>query len=261
MRNRKDSHSGIRQNDPAVKKSHKHDTNLQKNSTLYFQVGLIVCLLVTYGMLEMRFETTPQEVTDLYTVEDPYSIDIPLIKPKEPEPEKTIEQKDVKKATNPIEVPDDIEILPEIFDTPDDPIADKNPPLEDMTLVDEPTDEPIVDFLFIEEVPVYPGCEKKKTNDAKKKCMSEKLSKLIRSKFNTSLGDALGLSGRQTVTTQFTINKEGEVIDIRTRAPHPKLESEAVRVINKVPKMKPGKQRDKPVKVRYTLPIVFDVQN
>lgn len=91
--------------------------------------------------------------------------------------------------------------------------------------------------------------------------MSDKLSKLIRKKFDTSIGDDLGLSGRQTVLTQFTIDTQGNIIDVKTRAPHPELTKEAQRVINKVPKMKPGKQRDKPVKVRYTLPIIFQVQN
>jgi len=51
----KKSHDTIRQNGQVVQKSQKHDANLQKNSTLYFQVGLIVCLLAAYGLLEMKF--------------------------------------------------------------------------------------------------------------------------------------------------------------------------------------------------------------
>ena len=39
-----------------MKTSHKHDANLQKNSTLYFQIGLILCLLGTYALFEMEFQ-------------------------------------------------------------------------------------------------------------------------------------------------------------------------------------------------------------
>ncbi|WP_299551908.1 energy transducer TonB [Seonamhaeicola sp.] len=260
MRHRKESHRLIRQNEKPVKKPQKHEANLQKNSTLYFQVGLIVCLLITHGLFEMKFETKIPTVASQLPPDDPYSIDIPLITPEKRPTEEPVQQKKVKQPKDFIEVEDNEPIIEQILDTPDEPVEDKNPPLEDFDSIEEPTEEPIVDFVFIEEVPVYPGCENKKTNDARKKCMSEKLTKLIRKKFDTSLGDELGLSGRQTVLTQFTIDKQGNVIDIQTRAPHPRLNKEAERVINKVPKMKPGKQRDKPVKVRYTLPIIFDVQ-
>lgn len=47
----------IRQNDRVVKNTHKHHVNLRKNSALYFQVGLILCLLTTYGLLEVKFQT------------------------------------------------------------------------------------------------------------------------------------------------------------------------------------------------------------
>lgn len=43
------------QSEPLVKKHYKHDVNLHKNTTIYFQVGLILCLLFAYGLLEMRF--------------------------------------------------------------------------------------------------------------------------------------------------------------------------------------------------------------
>ena len=57
MSNPKKTHELIRQNEQIVKKSQKHDANLQKNSTLYFQVGLIICLFMVYGLFEMKFES------------------------------------------------------------------------------------------------------------------------------------------------------------------------------------------------------------
>lgn len=53
----KSNHKLVGQNEQIVKKSHKHDTNLRNNSTLYFQVGLILTLLASYGLLEMNFES------------------------------------------------------------------------------------------------------------------------------------------------------------------------------------------------------------
>jgi protein TonB len=91
--------------------------------------------------------------------------------------------------------------------------------------------------------------------------MSEKITKLVQTKFDVELASELGLSGKQTIQTQFKIDKTGRVIDIKTRGTHPELEKEAQRVINNIPEMIPGKQRDKNVGVIYSLPIVFQVQN
>ena len=71
----------------------------------------------------------------------------------------------------------------------------------------------------------------------------------------------LGLSGRQRINVIFKISKTGDITGIRARAPHPGLEKEAARVIGLLPKMKPGKQRGKPVNVPYSLPIIFQVQD
>jgi len=110
-------------------------------------------------------------------------------------------------------------------------------------------------------VPIYPGCESMKNNDQRKKCMSEKIDEFVRKKFNADLGSQLGLTGINRVIVQFKIDKNGNVTDVRSRAPHPRLEQEAARVINALPKMQPGKQRGKPVGVMYSLPIVFQVQD
>ena len=60
----------IRQNDKNVTTSQKHDLNLQKNTTLYFQIGLILCLLAVFGLLEMRFETTVPVVNPPVNIDD-----------------------------------------------------------------------------------------------------------------------------------------------------------------------------------------------
>ncbi|WP_298498272.1 energy transducer TonB [uncultured Algibacter sp.] len=245
-----------------MKKSQKHDANLQKNSTLYFQIGLIVCLLVAFGLLEMKFETTiPIDYSTRIPDDDTY-VDIPIIKPEIVVTEKPIERKQVKYPEKFEEVPND---TPEKFfkeaivkTTIDVPVFDPDvlPKLEK-----KPEEPENVPFVSIQNAPIYPGCENAKDNDTRKKCMSEKISKLIQRKFDgTEIASNYGLTGKQKIDVQFTIDKNGHVTNIKTRAPHAKLEKEAVRVINFIPKMTPGKQRDKNVGVIYNLPIVFQVK-
>ena len=90
--------------------------------------------------------------------------------------------------------------------------------------------------------------------------MSEKISKFVQKRFNTKLARNLGLSGRQRISVIFKIDKLGDVVGIRARAPHPKLEDEAIRVVNLLPKMKPGIQLGKAVIVPFSLPIIFEVK-
>ena len=90
MSNQKKTHDLIRQNEQNVKKAQKHDANLQKNSTLYFQIGLIVCLLTTFGLLETKFETANPDVVPPLEIEQTYLVHIPLIKEKQPIKEQVV---------------------------------------------------------------------------------------------------------------------------------------------------------------------------
>ena len=138
---------------------------------------------------------------------------------------------------------------------------DQDEVIEVEDIVIEDVDEDVeVPFSVIENVPEYPGCEKG-SNSEKRKCMSAKIAKFVQRKFNTDLAGDLGLSGRQRINVIFKIDKRGNVVGVRSRAPHPRLEKEAARVINMLPKMKPGRQRGKAVVVPYSLPITFQVQD
>ncbi len=263
MRNQKDSHELIRQNEQIVKKSQKHEANLQKNSTLYFQIGLIVCLLSVFGLLEMKFETTiPNYKEGLPPIDDELFVHIPVIKEVAPTVEEPVKQKRVKEPVHFEEVPDDTpeNLFKEEFTEPlpNTPTIDP----DDFTpIVEKPVESENVPFVSIENAPIYPGCEKAKDNEARKKCMSKKITKLIQRKFDGGdVASRYGLIGKQKIDVQFTIDKTGKVTDIKTRAPHPILEQEAIRVINFIPEMTPGEQRDTKVGVIYNLPIIFQVQ-
>ena len=116
-----------------------------------------------------------------------------------------------------------------------------------------------VPISVIENVPVYPGCERG-NNAKKRKCMSDKIAHFVVKNFKTKIAERLGLTGRQRISVIFKIDTLGNVTGVRARAPHPRLEKEAQRVINLLPKMKPGLQNGKPVIVPYSLPIIFQVR-
>jgi protein TonB len=58
----------------------------------------------------------------------------------------------------------------------------------------------------------------------------------------------------------FTIQKDGSIGNIRMRGPDKNLEKEAMRIIKKLPRMTPGKQRGRPVRVPFSIPINFKLQ-
>ena len=204
MKNSKRDFGTVGQNSVEVKKSQKHDANLQKNSTLYFQIGLILCLLGTYALFEMQFEKKELALVQVDSVVEPITIDyvepfkVEVIKPKAPEPVITVELNDVYK-----EVEDDTPIIETVIKTPEEPVVSDKPAakVEDFKPIEKPIDENIfVPFVLIEKVPVYPGCEKYDSNDDRKKCMSDKISKLVGKKFNTDVGSEYGISGKQKST-------------------------------------------------------------
>ena len=261
MNNSKQFHDSVRQNACHVKSSQKHDANLQKNSTLYFQVGLIVCLLAAFGLLEMRFESTISEYgQDVVERTDPFEMSTEpfkvYVKPKvEVKPKVK-----VKKASLilPPKIIDNDEVTTKVIDieTPDNATSDV--PLDPSVLGEIKKPEEVVDIVFVQQVPIYPGCEKEKGNAARKKCMSDKITRLVQKRFNGgAIASQEGLSGKQKFYVQFQIDKAGHVTEIQTNASNSKLGDEAKRVVNKIPKMQPGKQNNKPIGVRYTLPITF----
>ena len=132
----------------------------------------------------------------------------------------------------------------------DDPDSDQ---IEFITEVED------IPFAVIDKAPVYPGCGTLTDNEEIKKCMSGALSARITKEFNVSVADKTGLSGEQIIYVQFKINKNGNVKNVRARAPHETLKKEAIRVISDLPRMIPGEQDGEKVGVLYSLPIKFKI--
>jgi len=87
------------------------------------------------------------------------------------------------------------------------------------------------------------------------------VSKFVQDNFDMSITKDLGLSaGKKRIYVQFKIDKEGKVVDVRGRAPHPILKKYAEELAQKLPQMEPGEYRGKKVQVGYALPITFEVK-
>jgi len=122
------------------------------------------------------------------------------------------------------------------------------------------TNSSYVPFAKIEHVPIFPKCEKLDTS-LQRMCLQNQIKWHVAKKYNTRLADKLGLTrGNKRVYVIFTIDKNGNVIDIKARGPHEVLEKEAIRVIQLLPQMIPGKTNGKNVDVKYTLPITLFVR-
>ncbi|MBV1888452.1 MAG: energy transducer TonB [Urechidicola sp.] len=247
-------------------KTKKHTIKLQKSSGLFMQLGLVLTLAIVYLLLEHQTEVNKpialadnsnHEITKIVELKDFIIEREKIVQKVEQQPKK--EQEDITEFIK----SDDPELVePDLpFETSD---PEERDPIHNSTLVVVENEDPLEDdthlITNVHEVPIYPGCEKG-TRAEKKACFESKVRKLINRKFNSELGTILGLEGgKQRISVQFKITKNGDIEILGARANHKKLEKEGKRVVNLLPKMKPGKHNGKPVDVSYMVPIVFNIQ-
>lgn len=237
-----------------LKKNPKLD--IGSNSSLYFAIGLVIMLSFTYGALEYKSYDTADLTLDILQMEEVLEEDIPIteqIKTPPPPP--------------PQAVPEIITVVENIEEIEETVIEStemsQDDAIEDVVEVDEveveELDEDIsVPFSVVENVPIFPGC-KGSSNDVLKKCFQDKMQAHLLKNFRyPETAMEMGIYGK--VFVLFEINKDGIVTGIRTRGPDKLLEKEAARIIGILPKMIPGKQRGKPVRVPYSIPINFQLE-
>lgn len=116
-----------------------------------------------------------------------------------------------------------------------------------------------IPYAVVERVPAFEGCEDLPTNQQLKECTSQSITAFVNKNFDTTIGKKAGLKGRQRINVVFKINTDGEIVEVRARAPHPDLEVEAKRVVESIPALTPGMQKGKNITVQYALPIIFQV--
>jgi len=234
---------------------------LENYSKILIQLGLVLSLFVVYEFMQMKSYPRPVQklVGTLVSIED--SEQIVEFKPIEVQVKKTVKvliPDKILKVENDVEIEETI-IESSETDESEGIIVEES--VEKIVEVEE--EEEVVEdvpFMIIENVPIFPGC--KGNNIELRNCFSAQISKFVLKRFNRDLAQDLGLpSGSiQRIFVLFTIDNKGNIVDIKARAPHKRLQAEAIRVVNLLPTMTPGKQRGRPVGVKYALPITFKIE-
>jgi protein TonB len=225
--------------------------DLESKKGLFWQIGLAVALGATY--FAMSYKTYEGQLIDLGTVDVVLEEEIIPItnRPQTPPPPPP-----AAPTENIQIVEDDIEI--EEFEFQDTE-TDQTEVVEFFETVEESSDE-VFNFAIVENRPVFPGCEKEPTEDAKYDCFQKSIMRFVSKEFKfPEMSKKLGSSGR--VFVNFVIEKDGSISNVVVaRGVDKLLDEEAMRVVKMIPKLTPAKQRGKPVRTSYTLPINAKIQ-
>ena len=205
--------------------------SLEKKKGLFFQIGLVITLVVIIVALEWKsYEKNEYNLGQL-NLDDIEEEIIPITKqevkppPPPPPPPEVIEI-----------VEDDVEIEEEI--EIDDTESDEDVEIE---IEEEDEDE---FFMVVENMPEFPGGDLG-------------LMKYIQKNVKyPAIAKEYNITGK--VYVSFIVDKTGNVTNVKiVRGVDKNLDAEALRVVKSLPKYKPGKQRGKPVRVMFTIPINF----
>jgi len=217
------------------KRRKKPDVDLRKYYSLFLEIGLILVLLIFIMAVKVRL--TPPDVTadlteeqEIIKMEDIIQTEHPEKPPPPPRP------------PVPIEVPNDEVIEDQILDidaelTLDQPLDLPPPPEEEAEEQEEDF------FVVVEQMPELKGGMK-----GLQECVNY-----------PEMARKAGIEGR--VIVQFIVNENGKVENpVVVRSIGGGADEEALRCVKKA-EFKPGMQRGKPVRVQYSLPVVFRLQN
>ena len=223
-----------------VKKSEK--ASLEKDKIVYVLMGLVFVLSLCYVALEWtEREVTKYEVTDTeFLFEEEVEIQQTSQETPPPPPPPAVQEVEVLNVVEDNVETESIEVNTEETETEVVIAAPVEAPVEE--------EEEEVVFVVVESMPEFPGGQQ-----ALFKYLSENVKYPVIAQEN-------GIQGR--VICQFVVNKDGSIVDVEVvrSGGDPSLDKEAVRVIKSMPKWKPGKQRGKPVRVKYTVPVNFKLQ-
>ena len=223
-----------------AKKTPKAD--LENKKSIFFKIGLILALVVV--LVAFEYKSYDKITIDLQTrvADDIAEEIIPIteqkVKPPPPPPQKQVTQ--IKIVEDDVEVEDDLDIDVEADD--ETVVEEYIPPSDD----DEEVDEAEI-FTVVESMPSFPGG------------MGELMKFLSQNINYPTLAKESGIQGR--VFINFVVEPNGKISNVKVlRGIGGGCDEEAVRVVKSMPKWSPGKQRGKPVRVSYNLPVKFTLQ-
>lgn len=222
------------------KKSPK--ANLENKKLMFTQIGLIISLAVAWVVFEIK-SYDKQQFADIHRiVEIPDEEMAEITKQDQPKPQPVEVPKQTTQLTI---VEDDVEVE----DVNINAEVAQNEVIEEYVapeIEEEEVHETEV-FTIVEEMPEFPGGMNK---------LADYLAKNIK---YPQMARESGIQGRVFIT--FVVEKDGSVTNVQVlRSLGGGCDEEAMRVVKSMPKWKPGKQRGKPVRVSYNLPVNFKLQ-
>jgi periplasmic protein TonB len=226
-----------------AKKTPKADLENKRNVLL--MLGLVVALGITLAAFEYTSSPKKTESLGQIQMQDIEEEIIPItrepeVKPPPPPPPQVVEVLNI--VDDDIEIEDELQI--EDSEVTENMIIDVAPVIQ--TKREEEAKEEEV-FFIVEDMPEFPGGEA-----ALRQFLATSVKYPVIAQEN-------GIQGRVYVT--FVVDADGSVSNARiARGVDPSLDKEALRVVGLLPKWKPGRQRGKPVRVSYTVPINFQLQ-
>ena len=207
------------------------EISLEKKKGLFFQIGLVVTLVIVLGAFEWKsYEKVDYNLGQL-NLDDLEEEIIPITRqeitpppPPPPPPEVIVIVEDIV----------EIEVEAEIETTESDEMV--------AIEIEEESDEEF--FMVVENMPEFPGGDLGLMKYIQKNVKYPPIAK----EYN--------ITGK--VYVSFIVDKSGSVTDVKiARGVDKSLDAEALRVVKSLPKYKPGKQRGKAVRVMFTIPINF----
>lgn len=229
-----------------IKKSAK--ANLESKKMLFREVGLIIALALVLGAFE--WSTSEKDVSTL-TADNQIVAEeeiVPITQETPPPPPEVPKEPVVSDFIDIVD--DNVEVDDNLLISTED---DASLGVEIKKYVPQAEEEGLVEE---EEIPVAIVDQKPKFNGGDQNEFTQWVFSQI---VYPEIAKENGVSGR--VTLQFTVETDGSVTRVQVvRGVDSSLDKEAVRVVSSSPKWTPGKQRDKPVRVRYTFPVIFQLR-
>ena len=228
-----------------IKKSPK--ANLENKKFMFMEIGLVAALLIVLGAFEWSTTETSVSILEEETAVVIEEEQVPITQEEQlPPPE--VPKEPVMSDIIDI-VDDDIKVEDNfLISTEDD--ASLGVEIRDYVVEQEEEEEveEEVPFAIVEQKPTFQGGD------------ANTFTKWVFSKIvYPEIAKENGVQGR--VTLQFTIETDGSVKNVKVlRGVDSSLDKEAVRVVSSSPKWTPGMQRNKPVRVKYTFPVVFQLR-
>lgn len=242
--------------------------DLNKKRVLFFQIGLVLVLFISWRGIELKVYDRPNTAEIIFYKDFPDEIASIKYQIEKEKPKETVQKREASKKPEKKKAKDKYEIIPDdqkqILDslykpqTTDYTGKDTEPNLDP---IDDDTPIAKIPLPVVQKSPVFPGCEEMQSNGDRKACLNEQIHQFILKNFDRDMISELNLSD-QILRTQvlFTLNTEGKVVEVQAKAPHPRLAKEAVRIIELLPKMSPGMHNNQAVEVMFSIPIVLEVK-